>query len=57
MRILKNDHQRENALIFYHILLTYPLRKYIEINLEILYVNIGTLRFGKKGGLQAFHSV
>ena len=57
MRILKNDHQRKNALIFYHILSTYPLRKHIEISLEILYVNIRIERFGKKGGLQAFQSV
>ena len=40
MRI--DDHQRENALIFYEILSTYSLRECIEITLENLYVDIGT---------------
>ena len=31
---LKNDHQRENAFIFYQILTTSFLRKRIEISLE-----------------------
>ena len=35
---------RENALIFYQILSTHSLRKYIEISLENLYVDIGTYR-------------
>ena len=36
------DHLRENVLMFYQILSTHPLRKYIEISLENLYVDIGT---------------
>ena len=35
-----NDHQRENALIFSHILSTYSLKKCIEISLENLLVDI-----------------
>ena len=38
---LQDDHLRENALIFYQILLTHSLRKCIEISLENLYVDIG----------------
>ena len=41
MRINKMIHLRENALIFCQILSTHSLRKYIEISLENLYVDIG----------------
>ena len=41
MRISKNDHQSENALIFYQILSTNSYRKCIEISLENLFVDIG----------------
>ena len=37
----QNDHQRENALIFYQFLLTNSLRKYTEIGLENMSVDIG----------------
>ena len=37
-----NCHQRENALIFYQILPTSSLRKYVEISQENLYVVNGT---------------
>ena len=37
MRI-ENDHQRENALIFYQILFINSLRKCMEIGLENFYV-------------------
>ena len=40
-RIYKMITKRENALIFYQILSTDSLRKYIEISLENLYVDIG----------------
>ena len=36
-----DDHQRRNALIFYHILPTNSLRNCIENSLENLYVDIG----------------
>ena len=36
-----NDHQRENALIFYQILSTSSLRKPMNISMENLYVDIG----------------
>ena len=35
----QNDHQRENALIFYQFLLTNSLRKYTEIGLENMSVD------------------
>ena len=35
-----NDHQRENALIFYQFLLTNSLRKYTEIGLENMSVDM-----------------
>ena len=38
MRMNKNDHQRENALIVYQILSTHSLIKCIEISLENFYV-------------------
>ena len=41
MRINKNDHQGENTLIFYQILLTDSLRKCMKTSLENLYVDIG----------------
>ena len=41
---LIKDHQRENALIFYQILLTHSLKKYIRIRVENLYVDIGVYR-------------
>ena len=37
----QNDHQRENALIFYQFLLTNSLRKYTEIGLENMSVDKG----------------
>ena len=37
-----NGHQRENALIFYQILPTSSLRKYVGISQENLYVVNGT---------------
>ena len=37
---MRIDHLRENALIFYQILSTHSLRKYIEISWENLYVDI-----------------
>ena len=40
-----NDHQRENALIFYQFLLTNSLRKYTEIGLENMSVDVGLSRF------------
>lgn len=36
-----NDHQRQNALIFYQILSTYFLREGIVISLENLYLDVG----------------
>ena len=39
-----NDHLRENGLIFYQILSTHSLRKYKEISVENLYVDIGAQR-------------
>ena len=44
MRINKNDHLRENALIFYQILSTHSLRKCIEIRKENLYMYTGAQR-------------
>ena len=41
MRMNKTKHERRNVLIFYQILLTYSLRKCMEISLENLYVDIG----------------
>ena len=38
---MRIDHLRENALIFYQILSTHSLRKYGEISLENLNVDIG----------------
>ena len=40
-----NDHQRENALIFYQFLLTNSLRKYTEIGVENMSVDMGLSRF------------
>ena len=40
-----NDHQRENALIFYQFLLTNSLRKYTGIGLENMSVDVGLSRF------------
>ena len=40
-----NDHQRENALIFYQFLLTNSLRKYTEIGVEHMSVDMGLSRF------------
>ena len=37
----ENDHQSENALIFYQILSTNSRRKYMEISMDNLYVDIG----------------
>ena len=37
---LINDHERENALIFYQILSTNSLRECIEISLENLFVEL-----------------
>ena len=37
----ENDHQREHALIFYQILSTNSVRKFMETSLENLYVDIG----------------
>ena len=42
-----NGHQRENALIFYKILPTDSLRKYVEISQENLNVDNGTQRVKK----------
>ena len=44
MRINKIITKEKKALIFYQILSTHSLRKYIEISLENLYVDIGSLR-------------
>ena len=41
MRINKIITEEKKALIFYQILSTHSLRKYIEISLENLYVDIG----------------
>ena len=41
MRINKNDHLSENALIYYQILTTNSLKKCMEISLENLYVDTG----------------
>ena len=41
MRINKMISKEKNALIFYQILSANSLRKYIEISLENLYVDIG----------------
>ena len=38
---LQNDHQRENASIYYQILYTYSLRRYMEFSQENLYVDFG----------------
>ena len=40
-----NDHQRENALIFYQFLLTNSLRKYTEIGVEHMSVDMDLSRF------------
>ena len=45
-----NDHQRENALIFYQFLLTNSLRKYTEIGVENMSVDMGLSRFYRHDG-------
>ena len=42
MRINKIITEEKKALIFYQMLSTHSLKKYIEISLENLYVDIGS---------------
>ena len=41
---LENDHRRKHALIFYKILLTYSIKKGVEISLENLFMDTGAQR-------------